>query len=164
MDLGLEVPVFILVSALAVIEGLEALLEGFGLDFQSRSVDIDLPQLLLLLCEQGLQIADLGDEGRAYLGGELNIVNSVLGLIAYLAVRDAEFGWGACSLDLKLGGTDGALEDARLLAERSGYQELGVLTLPPWPWGTNGEPAGASLLGTLDLGRKALAVSRATSL
>lgn len=82
-------PVLVLVPSLALIELLQPLLQRLGVDLQPRLVVGDIPELLVLLGEKALQVSDLGDKRGADLGGELNVVDAIGGLVPKLSVRDA---------------------------------------------------------------------------
>jgi hypothetical protein len=112
VDLRLKVPVLVLVSVFALVQGLQALLESLGFDLQLGPFRFDLLKLFFPLGEQGLQIADLGNQGRADLCSKLDVVDPARGLVADLAVRYAEFRRGGCSKRLELGGAYGTLNGA----------------------------------------------------
>jgi len=77
LQLGLKIPVFLLISILALIEGFEALLKTLGFKLKSCLFSFEVLILLVSLGEHTLQIANLRDERSTNFGGELDIVNSV---------------------------------------------------------------------------------------
>jgi hypothetical protein len=81
-------------------------LEGLAFDFKSGLVGLEVLGLLISLGEQRLQVADLGDEGGADFGGELDVVDAIGGLVSNLSIRNTELGGGPCRLTLKLGWAD----------------------------------------------------------
>ena len=115
MQLGFKVPVLLLVSILAFIEGLEALLESLRLKLKSRRGGLEILVFFISFGKDTLEIANLGDERSTDLGGEFDIVDSVGRLVANLAIRDGKLRRGSSCLDLKLGRADRSLEYEALI-------------------------------------------------
>lgn len=110
------------------------MLEVFGLDFQPGLFDFDISKLLVLLGEQGLKVANLGDERGADFSSELDVVYAIGGLVPDFAVRDIELRGRSSGLTLELGRADGALHNGQ--TQKSATFEERGLTLPILPSGT----------------------------
>ncbi|KAH6607348.1 hypothetical protein Trco_003661 [Trichoderma cornu-damae] len=109
LQAGLKVPVLLLEAMLTLVENLETLLQGLRVALQPGDVVAEILDLLIPLAEQDLQVADLGNEGGADLGGKFDVLDPVGRLVAQFAVRHAELGGRARRLALELGRTGGAL-------------------------------------------------------
>jgi hypothetical protein len=77
LQLGLKIPVLLLISILALIKGFEALLEPLCFKLESCLFGFEILVLLVTLGEHALKIANLRDERSTNFGGEFDIVNSV---------------------------------------------------------------------------------------
>ncbi|KAI5296169.1 hypothetical protein KEM52_005326, partial [Ascosphaera acerosa] len=84
----LEGPVLVLVALLGLVEDVDALGEGFGLELEAGLFEVCGLEGVVALGEEGLQLADLGEEG----GGDFGNAPSVSVLLHVGATADDESG------------------------------------------------------------------------